>query len=64
METKLEEINDIKEQRQFLIGKVILGQRIALDRCHHSYKIAQEKAFNKLWHYCVCDWRRKTNLKQ
>lgn len=40
METKLDTIADIKEQRTFLIAKVILGQKLALDRCHQSYKLA------------------------
>lgn len=45
MEEKHIVIDDIKEQRQFLISKIISAQRLALDRCNFSYKFAKEKAW-------------------
>jgi len=51
MQAKHAIINDIKEQRTFLIGKVIGAQRLALDRCNHSYRKALEHAWKHWVHY-------------
>jgi len=45
MEEKHQLITETKDQRTFLIGKVISAQRLALDRCNFSYAFAKEKAW-------------------
>ena len=50
-------IDDIKEQRTFLIGKVISAQRLALARCNFSYKYAKEKAWARLVRNTLLDMR-------
>jgi len=44
------EINDLKTQREYLIDKVVLGQRLGLARCRFSFSYAKEKAWVKLAH--------------
>ena len=39
------EIGDLKTQREYLIDKVVLGQRLALARCRFSFSYCQEKAW-------------------
>lgn len=45
MEVKIDKIDDLQGQRNFLINKVISAQRLALDRCHFSYQFAKEKCW-------------------
>lgn len=42
------EIEDLKNQREYLIEKVVLGQRLALARCRFSFMFAKEKVWVKL----------------
>lgn len=58
MEDKYGDITEIKQQRTFLISKVIVAQRLALARCHQSYMMAKEKAWNRFYHYAVCTYRK------
>lgn len=51
MQAKHAIIDDIKEQRTFLIGKVISAQRLALSRCNHSYRKALELAWRHWVHH-------------
>ena len=37
MEQDQATITDLKQQRDFLVAKVVSSQRLALDRCHFSY---------------------------
>ena len=41
----------MKNQREYLIEKVVIGQRLALARCRHSFMKAKEKCFVKLHHH-------------
>lgn len=43
-----DEIEDLKVQREYLIDKVVISQRLALARCRFSYQFAVEKAWNGL----------------
>ena len=45
MDNRTNKIEDLKTQRAFLINKVVLAQRLALARCHFSYKHSLHKAF-------------------
>lgn len=53
------EIDDLKTQREYLIDKVVLGQRLALARCRFSFTFAQEKAWVKLYDNSVGKNRAK-----
>ena len=41
-------MNDLRHQREYLIEKAVLAQRIALSRCHFSYVFAKIKVWTKL----------------
>ena len=41
------EIDDLKNQRNYLIDKVVLGQKLALARCRFSMQFAIEKGWNR-----------------
>ena len=41
-------ISDLKGQRDFLIGKMVSSQKLAIIRCNWSLKFAKEKAFKRL----------------
>ena len=45
MDHRTNKIDDLKTQRSFLINKVVLAQRLALARCHFSYKHSLHKAW-------------------
>jgi len=48
MEYYQSELDDLKQQREYLIEKVIIGQRLALARCNFSYKYAKEKVWVRI----------------
>ena len=48
IEDRHTEIGDLKVQREYLIDKVVLGQRLALARCRFSFTFAKEKVWVKL----------------
>lgn len=54
---------DLKQQRDFLVAKVVSAQRLALDRCHFSYKFAKEKAWVQFVANSVAAMRRDYNKK-
>lgn len=43
-----EETTDLKNQREYLIDKVVIGQRLALARCRFSFDFAKERAWARL----------------
>ena len=47
MDHRTNKIDDLKTQRAFLINKVVLAQRLALARCHFSYKHSLHKAWGQ-----------------
>lgn len=47
LEERNEDISDLKNQREYLIEKVVLGQRLALARCRFSFQFAKEKVWVK-----------------
>ena len=52
-----EQIGDLKHQREYLIEKVVLSQRLALARCRFSYKYALEQAWVRL------NWNSNLTMK-
>ena len=63
MEEDQATIVDLKQQRDFLVSKVVSAQRLALDRCHFSYKFAKEKAWVKFVRNSVVAMRKSYNNK-
>lgn len=57
VEEKHNEINDLKVQREYLIDKVVLGQRLALARCRFSFTFAKEKVWVKIGMNTTQSWR-------
>jgi hypothetical protein len=41
-------VQDLKGQRDFLIGKMVSSQKLAIIRCNFSLRYAKEKAFKRL----------------
>ena len=52
MEWAATEINDLKVQREYLIDKVVLGQRLALARCRFSMSHCLQKGFERFRTNC------------
>jgi hypothetical protein len=42
------EIEDLRNQREYLLDKVVIGQRLALARCGFSFYYAKLKIWTKL----------------
>jgi hypothetical protein len=53
------EINDLKTQREYLIDKVVLGQRLALARLNFSHVYAKEKVWVRLANSSVTGMRNE-----
>ena len=63
MEQDQATLTDLKQQRDFLVAKVVSAQRLALDRCHFSYKYAKEKAWVQFVANSVAAMRKDYNGK-
>ena len=48
MEQMQNVMNDLRHQREYLIEKAVLAQRIALSRCNFSYVFCKIKVWTKL----------------
>ena len=57
IEEAQEEITDLKTQREYLIDKVVLGQRLALARCRFSFTYAKEKTWVRMLDNVVASYR-------